>query len=797
MTDPVVEISEALQRHVDGEPPRVNKPAEVILQYDLLLKQGATESTWNDLVKYLRLGGIINPPKTYAVAGHFSVKQAMARPITDDVLSELPGHKLIQALSGWAEILAFETTALVVDFLEEDTIPLKSRMAILGGTGLQYSTDTGALVDADENEVTLNPSSRLFVKIFGNLVEQLGNSRLADGEMQKVLGENLGIFLVIYLRQSSDHFKEHFDNVMDAISKLGPRQLDEFDMPVAGTDEALKANLKTIYTSARELILFGLPDYSLPTTLVEACRDILLAPLTSPTEVLAKLSEWGIDVPSGVNLSEFIADYLARVDQQIPQLFRERKRKEGQALTLQRKYLRSVDLKAHDAISSVQSWPQLLAAASGSLQRAPHALSRLSKVWDNLRTQLVSYGKYFSTQIVDGDPIEIHMLPAKGLPAAVAVDTGSDCGKGEATGRVAIEEYTVFAVTDESHTKPWGYHGLYDVIADGALWLMIDALNPSTQLDIDGEGFIDGVRKHLNMVSAAARQSGITIRDFLTSASAHLLSNREPLTRIHPTGPAIDLPQPIETIPKALNSLFEIVTHVENSKTTGESSLFNSPGWRVARDSLRSFFQTPQMSLLMDHMRKMVYYGILEHDRRARLDNDLEGTEVEDDLGFTIFDTVSDEDYARVVGPTISPAISERTKEIDLVGDHEILERALELKTYFDAFKALSGAKNNQELDTALRELLDLNQEVDQEAMRDTPWWVDYNVSELIGLEWVMALQNYLEDKTGMHLDQRGHKEIHELDNLLRRFFPENVSEPEYDLRQSDPAEAIHFTEPE
>ena len=760
MENPVADIAIALQRHLDEKPPRVHKPAEVILDYDTLVKQGARDSTWKNMVDFLRLGGTIASPKAYAVSGHFSAHSAIVRPLNDKALVTLPNHKLIATVSEWAQILAFDPTSLVLDLLEEEKIPLKFRRAILEIIDLQYSFETGTLTDSKDQEVTLIASSPTFPRVIEKLIELIGNSHLAIGEVQKALGEHLSVLLVVYLRDSFAHFQEHFDGVMQHISNLEGMRYDTPENIPADAKSLLTETLRGIYLSAHELIVSGLPDYALPNELITVVRNFILDLFPDIAEVRAKVTEWGVEIPEDLTqLQSSIDKRLANLDQRIPQLFRNKKIEEARRLSKQRKFLGQIDMKTRDAIESSRTWSDLLQATAPAFERIPLALANLVNTWKTLHTQLVSFGKFFSLQSLKGKPIEIHMLPVKGLPAAVAVDTGSDCGDGRATGRAVIDEYMIAAITDRSHTKSWGYHGQYDVIADGALWCMTCALNPSTTLDINGGDFVAGTRGHLQTIRATAKAVGITIHGFLAAASSHDFSNRQALRLVHPTGPSIKLPEPIITIPKEI----DLADHIVPAKTK-EVPKVDPDASRSPYDILFQIFKSHRS--LWSLIRSLQRLG----DEVRFVIDELEG---------------SIHDY-------------HRREAAELRADSDGLWDCL--NAYYD----ISRASTPQEMESAFVKLLGDTDGIVSDEVKDRKWWTEDNVARLFDFDILRRSINslYHEGLEGSEIEA-AEKAVISFGVFIQDQFEDTEEDVDFDadlhyeLRQSNPENAIYFTEPE
>ncbi len=744
MRNPVAAIADAFQRHVDEKPPRVDRPAEVILGYDDLMKQGAADASWKQMVRYLEEGGPITHPKSYAVPGQFSVAKAISRSIEFDTLNRLKEHRLIQLFIEWGEAVVFEPTSLILDFLEEVAIPLPFRQTALEGTGLEYSRTSGTLVDGDGTNVTLEASSDQFAQIVANIIRGIGNPRVADGEVQKNIAEQLTILLTSHLFGRFEHFKEHVTEILENVDDI-QRQSHTLNAPFE-SEAWLQTLLEKVYTSAREIALMGLPDYVLSREIVDSVRSLLLAPLPNRSEVVAKLTEWNVEIPEDVNLSQFIQTYLTRTDVEIPRLFRTGKKRRAQELSAQRKYLKGVDLTTRNAIEKTTSWRELLTASAAVVKGLPIAATQLLETWKTLRTQLTSFGKYFSTQVFEDERIGIHLLPVKGLSAAVAIDTGSDCGEGMATARAVIDQYMTFIITDAGHTKPWGYHGLYSVLAASSLWFMTDALNPSTQLNIEGGQFINGVQSHLRAIRQAAQARSVSILGFLASASKDLFSNREPISDAHPEGLAARLPSPIDTIPATLNTMWEIVQLAVQA--SGASS---PPFYKMIVRRIQSG------GAIKDLTKELHRF----HNAITPPEEDLTG-------------------YTQKMRATVA--------EERALFEQKTNELYKHLRPLYD----LDRASTPEEMESAFKWL---TERATQEQLSNDDWWQLENIHTLFRLS---KIRDAVEDLRDERLDP---DIIYNAQGAITKFqysIPDGFDvDGDYTLRQSDPAEAVYFIEPE
>jgi hypothetical protein len=184
-------------------------------------------------------------------------------------------------------------------------------------------------------------------------------------------------------------------------------------------------------------------------------------------------------------------------------------------------------------IGSANTWPELLEvldAARGTVSSpqwtlfVKFQLEAFSAIGNEVTTQIRSFGKYFEEQPVPGSYYDLELVPVSGIWAAIAIDTGSDCGKGYATARSMIHGYSVFLITD-GHV-PYGYVGEYQasIRRDGRQLLMADAFNPSTRLELSGQSFLSEMRRIYASQSLQRSHAGVLVSDrpFLVSNRASI-----------------------------------------------------------------------------------------------------------------------------------------------------------------------------------------------------------------------------------------------------------------------------------
>jgi hypothetical protein len=174
-----------------------------------------------------------------------------------------------------------------------------------------------------------------------------------------------------------------------------------------------------------------------------------------------------------------------------------------------------------------------------NFKRMPELLKTLQEVWPdiyryldgifsefieydkNIRVMLASFGKYFEKQIDSSNSVTMQLIPVKGLPAALAIDTGSDCGAGKSIRRVIRDDMYIYMITSEDYSLPYGYIGLFSVDVNGDNVLWVDAINPSTQLNIDADEFVKQLEEHFKQILENTEFKAV-----LVSSDNALISNR-------------------------------------------------------------------------------------------------------------------------------------------------------------------------------------------------------------------------------------------------------------------------------
>ncbi len=510
------EISEAIQRYLDGKPPRADRNADVILRFDKFEEQGALGSTRQDLVWVLEKSGkTIGKIQPYAIEGKLLVKEARMRELSKEALYILDSHKLRSMIEEFIEIAGADLNGLFFDLIEEERIPKKLRRDLLQRLGLSYNPETAELRKKDDSSFDLYDDSLELVNIISALIAELGNKSLSDPSIQSAYCEHLMVFLIHYMKRYP-HFLENLQGMEKII-----------DQPWEESDA------KSFYDHTREILLHGILDYPFD-ELLPAVRKLIGSFFPQEGEVREKLKSWGEDVPEGPLSSSWISECANAYLIESKRLRDEGKKKEANRVYGRYVYLNNVDFSAAEEIQKISKWgdiftqvPKILKKSNSDLakENAARAFRFFTKLNKDLRINLDSFGKYFEEIEKEGE-VEIWMVPVKGIAAAIAIDSGSDCGKGRATNRALVDEYTVYLLTNKERTKLWGYVGFYEVDGDGKLVLQVDAMNPSTRLDLSGTSFLNQIKNHFSVVAKSSAKQDRQIAAFLASNDPALVSNR-------------------------------------------------------------------------------------------------------------------------------------------------------------------------------------------------------------------------------------------------------------------------------
>ncbi|MBI4211937.1 MAG: hypothetical protein HY540_04785 [Deltaproteobacteria bacterium] len=161
-----------------------------------------------------------------------------------------------------------------------------------------------------------------------------------------------------------------------------------------------------------------------------------------------------------------------------------------------------------------------------SIQASFASLTPVQKHRIEAETALRSLGKFFEEIDVLEANYEIYAIPVKGLPAAMVIDSGSDCSKGTAGNRALNGAHTVYLFTDAKREKLWGYHELYEAEKDGPLYLMSDVMQPSTNIDLKGSVFLKEMQAFHRAIIAQSRLQGEPVVATLVSTESKFISNR-------------------------------------------------------------------------------------------------------------------------------------------------------------------------------------------------------------------------------------------------------------------------------
>lgn len=449
--------ADALQRAIDGPPPRMDRNPDVILRHAVCYTHGADKKTWEALLRKLREGVQIpaNPP--YVAEGSFIARHGLYRDTKTVARDKVP---LLTDLAAHRDFIEMDPDGMLLDFLAEEGIPNGVRLQLLRNLQLDYDPDRSTPLHQHGIPWSLagEASTAIDVTKYTDLLRAMASSlfhrKLGNAETLRLFNEYLLFFSVHALSQHT-HYRDQWETLTNAL------------VATSDQEELKMSQLRPIYEAVSQILIHGLPDYPL---------EDFLAPIKT-------------------HLATLSAELKASVPLQ-------------NATTLR---------QLHQALA-----PHLRGIPGGTWHRTTKGLM---ETYDQWLRKMRTLGKFFEEQIDDTERHEVFIVPVVGLAAGFAIDSGSDCGQGEQTGRILYEHYMVNLLTNRDHTTLGGYFGYFTVTSTPGTMLCVDAINHDTAQSYAGVDLLQGVRDHLRQLT------GTDCRGVLISRSGRTASNIDAIIR--------------------------------------------------------------------------------------------------------------------------------------------------------------------------------------------------------------------------------------------------------------------------
>lgn len=470
----------------------LNNISSIILNYDRLIKWGATKSSYQKLLQYIRQGIRIEPSKIPFEVHTITVSEGIQRPVDkiEPELLESYARRGTEIISTYENTLIFMMEELLVD---EDLSPhIRTNVLNSINKGLSL-TQAIELIENDKPIVkTINHAQ--LIKVIQLLWIERIKRRSAVTPLFRALLEK-------YLYKTDTHFRDQIENELSHYKQSGfySALSSEFNYTNMVSNQMMKG--------LREITYHGLSDYAfspfvnlVQTFLIEEIEKRLIVPaleklqasgfpvaedlinqnISSIHESLVKNPQAGgklgpilkfyETVRSGLRMRET----LSRPYITLPQLF--------EALnTLQENHLPPNEISA--------SARQIRAAFSHIL---PWLQPELFPEYQQDKEILHSLEKQFTT-IKTGRTITLELIPAKGIQAILGYDTGCECTIGENIQRAFLETHHTFLIREKHHLpqQPKGYIDLFDAKGKSyGHFYMLDAIHPSSDLEVSDTDFI-------------------------------------------------------------------------------------------------------------------------------------------------------------------------------------------------------------------------------------------------------------------------------------------------------------------
>lgn len=515
------EICAACQRALDGVPPRVDNNADVILRYDALQSKGATEATRQAMLDHPDIG--IAPLAPYVRTGSMQIPEVMTRKLNPEALRTLRQHVFLHMARTVLAQPVRSHVAILGELLRDSEVGAPVKRTVFTQLGVTYDSQheqfmkggapytTDGLSDADCAE-------RARTVLFA-MIHAMPHPSLSDPQRRARFFHHVQN-AAFHVLQGNAHFVENVADVRALLPSIG--RGDE-------------ATMQSLYQSVRQIVQHGLPDYSVE-GLVDTVKTMLLTHFPEPATIVQELQQRGFDIDAERLNPSWIAAARERNQAAMDSLRAKRQYRDSGVLHQHEVYLREIDLGVRRRISALRSWPQIVVTLPRILERTRNVraaryvaqtLSALHEAHARWSIQLNSFGKYFA-EIPTGRVHDLVMVPVRGLAAGAAIDSGSDCGKGDALLRTtSVAEYTTFVLTNPERTALFGYVGTHEVDSDEGLLLQTDAVNPSTNLEVSGLHILQGVRDQFADMQTDSASSPEPIVDILLSGTSDLVSNRD------------------------------------------------------------------------------------------------------------------------------------------------------------------------------------------------------------------------------------------------------------------------------
>lgn len=586
--DWIVELAESIDRKSANRATRATSYADAILRWDEFVKQGADEASREGVLAALKSGRTIEAIPDYVQPGTLVVQQSKVRNLRDADIAKLTNHGMIGFLeTNFLDNLDADANGLIVDLLGE--LPKKVRALFLESLSLTYDPITEEIQkDGVAYELTPDDYANVLLALATIVIERQDSKQLAS------IAQVALSFLYKYLYATMPAFRKATDKIRELITEIS-------DLKAGQNDKATEL-LSALYKTTQELYsqIFVKADLD---ALVQSLVSRFLTKAPSDAQVRHSLAIAGIALPTDVPTQEAMMQARAELEAELraTPATAENAKKRAE-LTKKLKAFQPVDRTEVATLAEVTTWRQFQDYGSRVLSGAAQTdfgkmvqfqLDPFLKTQQDFASKLQSFGMYFEEQALNAETT-LHLTPVKGILAAVAIDTGSDCGQGKATDRAFLDQYGVAMITTGAGTISYGYIGALLLDSQQGPVVTIDALNPSTQLDLSGPSFLEAVQRYYTQVLQGSPYPAVLI-----SRSSDLVSNRESIAKAseaanYPTAQekygALSTPllTDKETATDLLNELSEVDRHLLAAKlrTTATEDIIGklTPLLKTAKD---------------------------------------------------------------------------------------------------------------------------------------------------------------------------------------------------------------------